>query len=176
MSLFISFIYILDIAIIVFVFGHRGMLHGAFEEAFYFIATLLAAFGALTNFTWFASIIKKYWAPSNYVPEGIAILLIYVFIRGILAGSTIYFTGKIRRVELIKPVSKISGAVLGAIKGLIIASVVLVILYYILPAVSVLSDPLRNPNDVIVQWTMKSATTIYNILVGIFGIDSLKFE
>jgi uncharacterized membrane protein required for colicin V production len=176
MSVFISLIYILDIAIIVFVFAHRGMLHGAFEEAFYFIATLLAAFGALTNFTWFANIIRNYWGTSSFIPEGIAIALIYIIIRGILAGSTLYLVGKIRRVELIKPVSKISGAVLGVIKGLIIASMSLVILYYILPQVSILSDPLRNSNDVVVQWTMKSVTTIYNIFVGIFGIDSLKFQ
>jgi uncharacterized membrane protein required for colicin V production len=175
MPVFISFIYILDIAIIVFVFAHRGMLHGVFEESFYFLATLLAAFGAFTNFDWVATIIKNYWAPSNTIPEGIAMVLIYIFIRGILAGSTLYMVGKIRRVELIKPVSKVIGAVLGAVKGMIIASVVLVFLYYFLPPISILSDPLRNPNDVIVQWTMKSATFLYNIFVGIFGIDRLKF-
>ncbi|MFB3896850.1 MAG: CvpA family protein [bacterium] len=174
---FISFIYILDIAIIIFVLAHRGMLHGVFEESFYLLATMLAAFGALTNFDWVATIIKNYWSPSSniYIPEAIAILLIYLFIRGILAGSTLYIVGKIRRIELIKPISKVSGAIIGAIKGLIIASMVLVFLYYMLSPTSMLSDPLRNPNDVIVQWTMKSATNIYNVFVGIFGVDHLKF-
>jgi uncharacterized membrane protein required for colicin V production len=176
MPLFISLIYILDIAIVVTVFAHRGMLHGAFEEAFYFIATIFAAFIAFTNFIWLANLIRNYWVTDSKTPEGIAIVLIYVVIRSILAGSTLYFAGKIRRIELIKPVSKISGAVLGAVKGLVIASVALVALYYILPPFSILSDPLRNQNDVIVQWTMKIATNIYNIFVGFFGIDSLKFQ
>jgi uncharacterized membrane protein required for colicin V production len=173
---FISLIYILDIAIMIFIFAHRGQLHGAFEEMFYLIATIIAAFGALTNFAWFANIIRNYWSTSSFIPEGIAFILIYIFIRGILAGSTLYFAGKIRRIELFKPVSKISGAIFGAVKGLMIASVVLVCLYYILPPFSVIADPIRNSNDIVVQWTMKSVTTIYNIFVGIFGIDSLKFQ
>lgn len=176
MAVVISLIYFLDIAILVFIFAHRGQLHGTFEEMFYFIATIVAAFGAFTNFDWFASIIRNYWSPSETIPEGIAFVLIYIIIRGILAASTLYFTGKIRRVELMRPVSKVIGAILGTIKGVVIASVVLVSLYYILPPFNTLSEPLRNPNDKIVQVTMKTAPNIYNFFVGIFGIDRLKFQ
>ena len=176
MSLVISLIYIVDIIILVFILGHRGHLHGAFEEMFHFISTIVAAFGAFTNFDWFASIIRNYWSPSGSLPEGIAFGLIYLIIWGALATTGLYLLSRIRQVELITLFSKIIGAILGAIKGLVVASVVLVLLYYCLPPFSTLSEPLRNPNDIIVQTSMKSAPNIYNIFVGIFGIDRLKFQ
>ena len=176
MSLVISLIYILDIAILVFILGHRGHLHGAFEEFFYFISTLVAAFAAFTNFDWFATLIRNYWSPSGSLPEGIAFGLIYIFIRGGLATTGLYLISKIRRVELMKPISKVVGAIFGTIKGIIIASVILVLCYYSLPPFHILAEPIRNPNDKIVQATMKTAPKLYNIFVGIFGIDRLKFQ
>lgn len=176
MSLFISFIYILDIGILIFVLSHRGYLHGAFEEFFHFLSTMIAAFAAFANYEWLSNIIRGYWAPSNSIPEAIAFGLIYGIVRGGLGSSAFYFLSRIRRVELVAPISKGVGVVLGTIKGVVVASVILVFLNLFIPTAHMLAEPLHNPNDKIVQTALGIAPKVYNVVTGVLAMDSLKYQ
>ncbi|MCX7919181.1 MAG: CvpA family protein [bacterium] len=174
MELVIRFIYILDIIILIFILGHRGHLNGALLESFNFMASIISAFAALTNYEWLADIFREYWTATTSLPEGIAFGLIFIIVRGLFSTTTLYLQGKIRRVELYTMPSKIIGTIFGTMKGIIIASVVLVFLHYSLPAEHLLAKPLDT--DFIVQKTMKLCPKVYNIFVNLAGADKLGFR
>lgn len=176
MSLVISLIYILDIIILVFILAHRGHLHGMLGELYLLIATLISTFAAFANFPWLADIIRGYWSPSGSIPEGIAFGLIYCVIRGGTASAGLYLQNKIRRVELIGILSKIIGVIFGAIKGLVVASVILVFLYQVIPDMNALAEPLHNSKDKIVQATKTIAPSWYNTFVQLLGFDQLTYR